>query len=188
MSIKGEYFSYLNHFGRTVSVCELYHQPESDNLVALRHDIDYDLDLALEMAFWERENHCRATYYLLNTAKYWKDPLFLEKCLQLMDFGHEVGLHVNVLTEWMAGLVTDIRDHVLQLLAPLREAGIRISGISTHGDNSCYENHFINYWCFSELKLQRESWLLNQLFIFRIRLLMSLSEKMEIKLLCGRSR
>jgi hypothetical protein len=152
MSIKREYFSYLNHFDKTVPVCELYHQPKSIHLVALRHDIDYDLDLALELAFWECDKNCRATYFLLNTAEYWQDPLLLEKCLQLQDFGHEVGLHVNVLTEWMSGNVSDIGDYILQLLKPLREGGVRISGIAPHGDKSCYENNFINYWCFSELR------------------------------------
>lgn len=152
MAIKQNYFKYLEHFGTTAPVCRLHQQPHASNLVTLRHDIDYDLDLALEMAYWEKMKGCRATYYLLHTADYWQDPRLVEKCLQLQDFGHEIGLHLNVLTEWMSGDINEIKNHLLNLLSPLRAGGVAITGVSAHGDKSCYVNQFINYWCFSELR------------------------------------
>ena len=149
MSIKDEYFSYLDHFDKTVPICQLHNEPDVHDMISLRHDVDYDLDTALELAYWEHDKNCRATYYLLNTADYWQDPLLVDKCLQLQDFGHEVGLHLNVLKEWMSGGISNIREHLLQLLKPLREGGVNIKGVSAHGDKSCYNNNFINYWCFS---------------------------------------
>ncbi|HBL12198.1 MAG TPA: hypothetical protein DD379_12460 [Cyanobacteria bacterium UBA11162] len=152
MSLRPEYFRYLDHFGKTVTVRELSESLHLPHLVALRHDIDYDLDLALEMSYWEHERGICSTYYLLHTAPYWNDERFLEKCLQIQDFGHEVGLHLNILTEWVKGEIQDVGLSLKKLILPLREGGVRLSGVSTHGDRLCYEWGFINYWCFSELK------------------------------------
>ncbi len=152
MSIKSAYFSYLDHFGKTVTVRELIDNPIAPNMIALRHDVDHDLDLALEMGYWESQRGFRSTYYLLHSAGYWEDADFVEKCLQLQDFGHEVGLHLNVLSEWINGSVDDISLYLEKLIYPMREAGVHLSGVSTHGDVLCYEKQFINYWCFSELR------------------------------------
>ena len=46
MSIKEQYFRYLDHIGSSVTMRELAQQPDNPNMIALRHDID----LALEMA------------------------------------------------------------------------------------------------------------------------------------------
>src|SRR4051794_23504742 len=99
MALARHYLEYLKHFGKTVPLAELIGSSSPD-LVGLRHDVDHDLDLALEMAFWEAEAGCRSSYFVLHTAPYWQDPRLLEKCLQIQDFGHEVGLHLNLLSEW----------------------------------------------------------------------------------------
>ncbi len=152
MSINPVYFSYLNHFGKTVTVRELVDNPITPNMIALRHDVDHDLDLALEMSYWESQRGIRSTYYLLHSAGYWEDTHLVEKCLQFQDFGHEVGLHLNVLSEWINGRVDDLSLSLEELIYPMREAGVHLSGVSTHGDVLCYEKQFINYWCFSELR------------------------------------
>lgn len=151
MSISGQYFKYLSHLGQTVTLREFARQNLS-NLIALRHDVDYDLDLALEMSYWEHEHQIQSTYYLLHTADYWQDPQLIDKCLQIQDFGHEVGLHLNVLTEWMDGTIDDVSQRLTSLIQPLHDAGVQITGISAHGDRSCYQHHYINYWCFKELR------------------------------------
>lgn len=151
MSIAPKYFEYLKHFRKTVTVQQLAQDRSSSNLIALRHDVDYDLDLALEMSYWEHEWGICSSYYLLHTADYWQDNRFYEKCLQIQEFGHEIGLHLNVLTEWMEGKIDDVGLRLKNLLQELREAGVIISGISPHGDRCCYEKAFINYWGFAEL-------------------------------------
>ncbi len=152
MSIRREYIKYLEHLGSTVPVVVLAHDRDRSNIVALRHDVDHDLDLALELAFFEQQHGARASYYLLHTAGYWQDPRLIDKCLQLQDLGHEVGLHFNFLTEWLAARVQNIGTALREIIAPLKEAGVKIHGVSTHGDPACYEKGFINYWCFSELR------------------------------------
>ncbi len=152
MSISPDYFKYLDHFSNTVTVRELFESPNTRDAIALRHDVDYDLDLALEMSYWENRRGIRSTYYLLHSAEYWDDPRLIDKCLQLQDFGHEVGLHLNILTDWMTAKVNDVEQALNDLVVPLRDAGVRLTGISSHGDPLCYKHQFINYWCFAELK------------------------------------
>lgn len=151
MSVSPRFFDYLNRFGETHTIAELHDDRSLPDAIGLRHDVDHDLDLALELAYWEHDAGLRATYYLLHTADYWRDPRLIDKCLQLQDFGHEVGLHLNVLTEWCEGLVDDVPERLQALLQPLRDAGVRVVGIAAHGDAACYQYGFVNYWCFEEL-------------------------------------
>jgi hypothetical protein len=152
MSIKQTYFNYLEHFRQTVTLKESFDDQLARNLIALRHDIDHDLDLALELAYWEHQKGCRSTYFMLQGAEYWHEPLFLEKCLQIQDYGHEIGLHINALTLWFKGQIENVQEIIASDLQTLRQAGIVVDGFSTHGDRLCYEEQFINYWCFKELK------------------------------------
>lgn len=152
MSLDERFFRYLDHFGPTVPVRELHAHPRNPDLLGLRHDVDHDLDLALEVAFWEHEREQRATFFLLHSAPYWHDERLLDKCLQLQDFGHEVGLHVNVLAEWWRGAVPDPGLRLEEVLGSLREGGVDVAGISAHGDRLCYEAGFSNYWVFADLR------------------------------------
>jgi hypothetical protein len=152
MSIKNSYIRYLQHFRQTVTLFELHDRFADKNLIALRHDVDHDLDIALEMSWYEHRIGFKATYYILPDAKYWEDQRLVEKCLQIQDFGHEVGLHINILTDWITGVTDNPYTRLMELLTPLREAGLKISGISSHGDKLCYIHNYINYWLFQELR------------------------------------
>jgi len=152
MSIDQRYFRYLDHLGATETVRRLHERAEVRDVVALRHDVDHDLDLALEMAFWEHRRGYRASYYVLHTSPYWHGNRFVDKCRQLQDFGHEVGLHVNVVAEWARGEIEDVDTRLSELLDRLRGGGIDVVGVSSHGDQFCYERGFANYWMFAELR------------------------------------
>lgn len=152
MTLDERFFRYLEHFGPTVPVKELHARPHDPHLVGLRHDVDHDLDLALEVAYWEHEGNQRATFFLLHTAAYWHDERLLDKCLQLQDYGHEVGLHVNVLAEWWRGEARDPGRRLGEVLGTLREGGLDVTGVSAHGDRLCYEAGFSNYWVFADLR------------------------------------
>ncbi|MCA9297362.1 MAG: hypothetical protein KC983_12615, partial [Phycisphaerales bacterium] len=152
MTIKNVYVDLLGHLGQTSTVEALFRDAHRPDIIALRHDIDHDLDLALEMAHVEHALGHRATYYLLHTHDYWHDPMLVDKCRQLVEYGHEVGLHLNVLTEWIDGRIVDLTAHIRELLRPLREGGVPIVGTSAHGDRACYEHQYINYWIWQELR------------------------------------
>ncbi len=152
MTIKDDYFRYLDHIGTSVPMRELAAHPEWSDAIALRHDIDHDLDLALEVAHHEHERGIRATYFLLHTTDYWNDPRFAVKCAQLEAYGHEVGLHLNLLTEWIEGRCATLDRRLTELLEHLRSGGVDVVGTSGHGDRTCYEHGFSNYWIWKELR------------------------------------
>ena len=152
MTIKDDYFRYLDHIDTSMTMRELFEHPQRPNAIALRHDIDHDLDLALEMAHHEHERGIRATYFLLHTTDYWNDPRFAVKCAQLEAYGHEVGLHLNLLTEWVQGRCATLDRRLTELLEHLRAGGVEVVGTSGHGDRACYEHGFNNYWIWKELR------------------------------------
>ena len=152
MTIHEDYLRYLDHFGETCTVREAVERRDEPNLIALRHDVDHDIDVALEMGYWEHQRGIRSTYYVLPTAPYWNDPRLTQKCLQLTEFGHEVGLHLNSMPGWLKGESDSVEDDLRGALQKLREGGIEVVGTSPHGDPLCYEQQFINYWCFRELE------------------------------------
>ena len=153
MTISKDYEKYLSHFSKTVTLDEFHRNFLVPSLCALRHDVDHDLDLALEMAHFEHARGFSSTYFILPGTNYWRnDTRLIDKCLQLQDYGHEVGLHVNSLAEWVSGETNDISASLREQLATLRDAGLRIHGIAAHGDKRCYEHQLSNYWCFQELR------------------------------------
>lgn len=167
MSLKPELFRYLDQFGHTYRLDQTLtprrirgfltsklrrNKFDSTNWIALRHDIDHDLDLALELAHHEHARGIRATYFLLHTAPYWNDPDLLAKCRQLHAYGHEVGLHLDLVTEYAQGLTTAPQERVSQLLSILRSSGVPVKGVAAHGAKACYEHQCTNYWFWKELR------------------------------------
>jgi hypothetical protein len=152
MTLKPEFFRYLDHFGHTVTMRQLHEQHSAADAIGLRHDIDHSLDLALEVAHHEHARGIRATYFLLHTHPYWRDEQLLLKCRQLVAYGHEVGLHINLLTQWFTREIDDPALVLRSILQQLRSAGIDVVGMSAHGDKICYQHQYINYWLFRELR------------------------------------
>lgn len=152
MSISDNYIKYLEHFKHTTTILDFAESSQVTNLRALRHDVDHSLDIALEMAYVEHKHGFKSTYYLLDTAEYWNQSDFHDKCLQITDFGHEVGLHINLLAKWSQGTIDNIYDDLLKTINTFQSKDITIKSISTHGDPLCYSEQFINYWCFKELR------------------------------------
>lgn len=152
MALRLEYFEYLKSFNNTCTCKYLYENIKERGLIALRHDVDHDIDVALEMAKLENDLKIKATYFVLPGVSYWHEKQFIDKCLQIQDYGHEIGLHINVLAEWFRNETDDIEKSLQNQIDYLRNGGISISGISAHGDSSCYDGNFCNYWIFKELK------------------------------------
>lgn len=152
MSLHKNFLANLEHFASTVTIKTLDGAAGDPKLCGLRHDVDHSIDVALEMASFEHRHGFQATYFLLPSAAYWTDPKLIDKALQLQDYGHEVGLHLNVLAQWFNNDIDNPASALDRQLELLRSGGVEISGISSHGDKLCYANNFINYWLFEELK------------------------------------
>ena len=81
--------------GRTI--CAFRDVRDAESFVVLRHDVDYSVVKAREMA--ERERRCgvRSTYFLLLTSPYYNllagDNLRAAR--DIVGMGHEVGLHYD---------------------------------------------------------------------------------------------
>ena len=65
MTISSDYFQYLEHFRKTCTLNYFYKNKKKSNLIALRHDIDHDIDIALEMAYFEYKSNIKSTYFVL---------------------------------------------------------------------------------------------------------------------------
>jgi hypothetical protein len=150
MTLKSSYFDLLDHLGPTQPVSEMPPGASEQNLVCLRHDIDHSLDVALEAAFWEHDRGMKATYYLLNSTEYWNDPDFDIKVRQLLAFGHEVGVHVNSVANWLGGTCASPAEDLNAALERLRNLGAQATSTAAHGDKLCYQHGVTNFWMFSE--------------------------------------
>lgn len=63
----------------------------------LRHDLDFSIEAALEVARLEHEAGARATYFVRLDARYY-NPLHLpnfQGLRRIVDWGHDVGLHYS---------------------------------------------------------------------------------------------
>jgi len=144
-----EYFNYLESFGSTVPVEQLLRDDNRD-IIALRHDVDHDLGIALDFAFYEYQMGLQSTYFVLHDHPYNDEKYFIDRLLQIQDYGHEIGVHLDLVTGWFHGKFDCPREHLLKWLDKLRESGVRIAGSATHGDSACYELGVLNSWYFSE--------------------------------------
>jgi hypothetical protein len=136
----------------------------------LRHDVDYSLDHALQLASDEAEHGIFSTYFLLPTASYFDySTEFINKCKLLQDLGHDVGIHNNFITQC---LTTDNEDLIAQVnqtnLKKLIEKpikfflknGILIQGSSCHGHSTHYDKQYFNYEIWQEFDQNKNETLL----------------------------
>lgn len=125
-------------------------------LIALRHDVDHDLENSVRLAELEAERGYRATYFILHTDWYYcaggrseLSTYLLRGLDRIVSLGHEIALHNNAVA---AGL-RHARDPVEILgeeLLRLRRHGFEIRGTVAHGDELCHRAGFLNDEVFVE--------------------------------------
>lgn len=83
---------------RIVRFVDLKSEIPNEPLAILRHDVDYVPEAALALAREEASRGVRATYFLLLNGVYYNllDPRYATVASQLVELGHEVGLHYDV--------------------------------------------------------------------------------------------
>lgn len=120
------------------------------SIIGLRHDVDNVLPPAVAMAEWEADRGYRSTYFILHTAPYWQDkPTLVAGLDRIAECGHEIGFHVNAITE----AIKTGGDPILiadKALAELRDYGHEVTGVVAHGDPYCYRHRYINDEIFTE--------------------------------------
>ena len=130
----------------------------TEKVTYIRHDIDHDLDAALEVGRWEADHGIRSTFCVLHAAWYYgpfeqggyrHSTEMIEGTLELQALGHEVNFHNNMVTE---GLLRDVDPDALLHgeLDYLRGRGLIIRGTSGHGHALCRELGYFNLEQFRE--------------------------------------
>jgi len=143
----GEYARFLERLGdREVVPMREFARGEGE--LALRHDVDSRLESALELARLEAERGLRATYFVLHTAPYWREPSLLPQLRRLQELGHEVGFHNDLVTlQLVEGL--DAGEVLGRELERLRAGGIEVVGAAAHGSPWCHRLGFHNNYVFA---------------------------------------
>ncbi len=127
-----------------------------ERFIALRHDMDHDVENSVRLAEWESQRGFRSTYYVLHGDWYWGGPAarqpstFVLRALdRIASLGHEIGLHNNAIT--IALLTGDDPHAVLDRdLSALRQHGFDIIGSVAHGDPLCHSVGYVNNEVFTE--------------------------------------
>jgi SAM-dependent methyltransferase len=78
-----------------VPLCETPPSPPPRGLCVLRHDVDFSLDYALEMARLDAEAGLRSTFLVQLFSPWYRtcDPHGLDRLRAIVRLGHEIGLH-----------------------------------------------------------------------------------------------
>lgn len=128
----------------------------SRRVVALRHDVDHDIENAVRLAVLENAAGLKATYFVLHSAWYYRwdsdgriSNLTLEALERIASMGHEIALHndgIGVAVE--TGL--DPTEVLHRELEELRSHGFDIVGTSGHGGRTVRNAGLRNYHIFAE--------------------------------------
>ena len=139
----------LNEFRETFN--------NSKVIIGLRHDVDLDLNKALQFSETESNMGIRSTYYILHTASYYlsggieSHSTSMIPVLKTMqnDKHFEIGWH-NDLVTLQAVYNIDPVAYLSRELTWFRENGINIYGSASHGSPYCYTYKYLNYYFFEE--------------------------------------
>ncbi|HTV71953.1 MAG TPA: hypothetical protein VMF90_25760 [Rhizobiaceae bacterium] len=127
-----------------------YHADEK--VFCIRHDEDWSIEYSLELARAEKEYGLTSTYFLNNTCSYFDySQDFFDKCREIVDLGHRIGLHYNALESYLTD-GTPVAESLRRPLDFLRGLGIPVNLGSAHGSRVCRENKVINFEIWKEFE------------------------------------
>lgn len=140
--------------GLTIETIEA--DPKATGVVNIRHDVDDDLLASVEMAEYEAKLGISSTYYILDTAPYFKGPIH-GKLKRIVFLGHAIGWHNNFLTRCYH--YGEQQAHIDTLNALLFLSNVQLMiGTASHGDPLCYEKKYLNYHLWTDNEAQMK-WL-----------------------------
>jgi len=159
---KGDKLNYINFLkslkGKDVSVLTfkelVVSGKKNKKSIILRHDVDYNLESAVEIAKAEKKAGFKSTFFLLPPGSYRSlyfdySRKFIKKCKKIIGYGHDLGLHNNCFTNHL-NTNHDLKAILKKPLDFLRKNGIEICGTSCHGDRLCYNADYYNYEIWKE--------------------------------------
>ena len=106
----------------------------------LRHDVDFDIESAYDMAVEENRLGICSTYYILrtDTASFsWSKKGAADRGIKMMkimqDMGHEIGLHYDVFGDWFCEDPKHVDSKIKDDLEFMRQNGIKVETCAAHG-------------------------------------------------------
>lgn len=130
----GKLLEQLRDHGYQTADYESWRQKE--RCVILRHDVDNDIQKAVEMAVFEREQGVASTYFVLLTSNFYNvfSGETCEALQKIMNCGHQIGLHFDeVRYPSLAGDMEGIGKKIAEEAELLgKAAGCRVNTVSMH--------------------------------------------------------
>jgi hypothetical protein len=120
--------------------------------VIVRHDIDIDLDVAVEMSKIEKEEGVKATYYVWLNSPFYSlfEKRYIKSIKEIISNGHDVGLHFDE-TAYNIESEKDILKYIDKEVNVLESYfEIKVTSVSFHRpskyvlDNDLNLNKYIN--------------------------------------------
>jgi hypothetical protein len=158
-----EYDKFLNYLATSdhfllVTLKDFNKTTSTDKVVlALRYDIDDNINAAVKFAYREHKYGIKSTYFVLHTGTYYgnfvgqsfkRNDNIVYYIKKIQDsFGHEIGFHNDLLTlQVVYGI--EPKGYLKNELAFLRGNNVHILGTAYHGSPYCYTYKYSNafFW------------------------------------------
>lgn len=119
----------------------IFHQDTGAGII-LRHDVDDCMEKSYRCSKIQDDIGVKATYFILDTKPYFKNPETFAMLREMQSNGHEIGWHNDaLLTHYIKG--ADLRKEIERPLKKLRDEGLNIKGTVAHGNRIKYG--FVNH-------------------------------------------
>lgn len=91
-----EFKKYLE-FAKSIGKITPLDKWDGSNAIVLRHDVDFDIDLAYQLALIETECNVRSTFFILTTCNTYNPLSAINriKLYEMANMGFEIGLHFD---------------------------------------------------------------------------------------------
>ena len=126
-----------------------YHDyDESEKCAILRHDIDYELDRAVEFSVIERDRNAKSTYFVLLTSDFYNpaSKSSLKVFDELRKNGHEIGLHFDEVryssdnAEWCEDYIIENIQKEAELLEKIIDEPVKTVSMHRPSKNTLDSN------------------------------------------------
>lgn len=131
-----------------------------EKCVILRHDVDFTLDKALQMAIIENSLGIKSTYFILLSTDFYNvfSKQSFKKLQQIMQLGHEIGLHFDE-KRYNIKTINDMEKHIeneLNIISDLLNYQVNVISMHRPSDlvleNDIQFKNIINSYSFKFFK------------------------------------
>ncbi len=135
----GSYENFLRAFqDQGYQFCFFSELNQTHRQLALRHDIDFDTNFALESAYIEHQLGIRSTYFFLLRSNFYNifSPQDFQNIQTIHELGHQISVHFDpsIYEDFHQGLKTEV-----QLFSDFFKQDVRI--ISLHRPNAFFQEY-----------------------------------------------